>query len=127
MTDLYFGYNGDIVISPNKDVARVGSVAEKDLQQIYLRLMTEPGDFMVYPNLGCDLSILKGMPQSKSTGDLGKKIIRDSLQNEIYSGIFRGRNITIDAIPVSENSIRFDVHIENNGTEPVTLTVTQDI
>lgn len=127
MSDLYFSYNGDLVISPNKDIAKIESMSEKDVQQIYLRLMTEPSDFVVYPLVGCDLSILKGMPQSKSTGDLGKRIIRESLENESYGGIFRGRQISIEAVPVSETKIRFDVHIEDNSVEPITLSVMQEI
>jgi len=127
MSDFYFDLSGDIRISPNKDIAMTQSLAQKDTQQIYLRLMTEPNDFTIYPTLGCDLSLLKGMPQSKSTGELGKRIIRDALENETKGGVFRGRRISIDAIPTSANSIRFDVHIEDNGFEPITLSVTQNI
>jgi hypothetical protein len=127
MSDFYFGYDGDIKISGNKDIARVQNRAQDDTQQIYLRLMTEPNDFTVYPALGCDLSFLRGMPQTKTTGEIGKRIIRQALEDEARGGIFKGRSISIDAVPVSPTAIRFDVHIEDNSVEPITLSITQQI
>jgi hypothetical protein len=124
MSDFYFDISGDIKISPNKDIATTQSRSQSDVQQMYIRLMTEPGDFYSYPKLGCDLSALYGMPQTKQTGEIGKRIIQQSLSRE---GIFGDRRVSIEAIPTSRNSIRFDVHIENNGIEPVTISVTQDL
>lgn len=124
MSDLYFDLSGDIKISPNKDIASTQTRSQSDIQQIYIRLMTEPGDFYSYPRLGCDLNVLYGMPQTRETGEIGKRIIKQSLSKE---GIFGDRNITINAVPTSRNSIRFDVHIQNNGIEPVTISVTQDL
>lgn len=124
MADLYFDLSGDIKISPNKDISLTQSRSQSDVQQIYIRLMTQPGDFYSYPKLGCDLDMLYGMPQSPETGELGKRIIKQSLSRE---GIFSGRNISINAVPTSRTSIRFDVHIENSGIEPVTISVTQDL
>ena len=127
MSDFYFDLSGDILISSNKDIAVAQNGQQRDIQQIYMRLMTEPSDFTIYPRLGCDLSILRGMPQNRSTAEIGKRIIRDCLENALKGGIFRGRSITIDAVPVSATGIRFDVHIENNTAEPVTLSVVQEL
>lgn len=88
MSDLYFDLSGDIMVSPNNDLAIVTNSGAKDVQQIYIRLMTETGDFQAYPQLGCDLSMLYGMPQSIATGEIGKRIIRASLEDST-----RGRNI----------------------------------
>lgn len=124
MADFYFDLSGDIKISPNKDIAMTQSRAQNDVQQIYIRLMTEPGDFYSYPQLGCDLNILYGMPQSRATGEIGKRIIRQAL---IREGVFGDRNITINAVPTSTTSIRFDVHIEDNSLEPTVISVTQEL
>ena len=124
MSDLYFTMTGDLLVNGNKDIARTSSSLQDDIQQVYLRLMTEPGDFYIYPALGTDLSILYGMPQSKETGDLGKQLIRAALEKE---DVFRGRNIQIDAIPTGPDTIRFDVHIITDTNEPVVLSVTQDL
>lgn len=116
--------SGDIVINGNKDIALTSNGLQDDIQQVYLRLMTEPGDFYVYPQLGTDLSILYGMPQNKETGDLGKRLIRAALEKE---GIFQGRNIKVDAVPTGPDSIRFDVHIVSDFYEPIVLSVTQSL
>jgi hypothetical protein len=124
MSDLYLTMNGDLLINGNKDIAATTSSLQDDIQQVYIRLMTEPGDFYIYPALGTDLSMLYGMPQSKETGDFGKRLIRAALEKE---DIFRGRNIQIEAIPTGPDTIRFDVHIITDTNEPVVLSVSQDL
>lgn len=124
MSDLYFSLNGDIVINGNKDVAMVSSTLQADIQQVYMRMMTEPGDFYIYPLLGIDLSLLYGMPQTPETGEFGKRLIKAGLQKE---GLFKGRNIKIDAVPTSRDTIRFDIHIISDTNQPITLSVTQSL
>jgi len=124
MSDLYLTQEGDLLIDGNKDIARVTDSLQNDIQQVYLRLMTEPGDFYVYPLLGIDLSIMYGMPQSKETGEFGKKLIRSGLQKE---GLFKGRNIKIDAVPTGPDTIRFDIHILSDIDRPVVLSISQNL
>lgn len=112
------------MINGNKDVAMTTNALQDDIQQIYLRLMTEPGDFQVYPQLGTDMSMLYGMPQTKETGEFGKRLIRAALEKE---NVFEGRNIKIDAVPTGPDSIRFDVHIISDFNEPIVLSVTQNL
>jgi hypothetical protein len=108
VSDFYIDLAGDLRITGNGDIALTQSPGEKDIQQVYLRLMTEPGDFYIYPNLGTDLSMLYGMPQTPETGDFGKRLIRAALERE---NIFGNRQISIEAVPTSADSIRFDVFI----------------
>lgn len=124
MSDFYLGFDGDIKISSNKDIALVQSTAQNDLQQIYLRMMTEPGDFYVYPKLGVSLSSLYGMPQDPATAEYGKRLIREALDRE---GVFRGKNIQIKAVPTSPDSIRFDVQLITSYGEPVVLSINQNL
>jgi hypothetical protein len=124
MSDLYFTLDGDIVISGLKDIALAPSSMHEDIQQIYLRMMTEPGDFYIYPQLGIDLSRLYGMPQSKETAEFGKALIRAGIQRE---GLFKGRNIQIKAVPTSPDTIRFDIHIISDIDEPIMLSVSQNL
>jgi hypothetical protein len=124
MSDFYLDLSGDLKIDSNGDIALVQTTAEKDVQQVYIRLMTEPGDFYIYPYLGTDLSILYGMPQTKETGDLGKRIIRAALERE---GAFSNRGIQIEAVPVSRDSIRFDVIVTTDFNEPTVLSVVQSL
>jgi len=124
MSDLYFTLNGDIAIDGNSDIAVATSSLQTDVQQIYMRLMTEPGDFYVYPDLGIDLSMLYGMPQRPQTAEFGKKLIREGITRE---GLFKGRNIKIHAVPTGPDTIRFDIHIYSDVDQPVVLSISQSL
>ena len=58
MPDFYIDLSGDLAVNGTGDLALVQSMAEKDIQHVYMRLMTEPGDFFIYPQLGTQLSML---------------------------------------------------------------------
>ena len=124
MSDLYIDLNGDLLVTGSGDLALAETPTAVDLQQVYIRLMTEPGDFFMYPQLGTDLSILYGMPQTSQTGDFGKRLIRAALERE---GVFKNRQITIEAVPTSADAIRFDVYLMSNNAEPTVLSITQDL
>lgn len=124
MSDLFLTVSGDIAINGSRDIALTSSSFQNDVQQVYIRLMTEPGDFYVYPTLGVNLNVLYGMPQTPETGEVGKRMIRAALDRE---GAFRGKNISINAVPTSRDTIRFDVHVVNNSNQPVTLSVNQNL
>lgn len=124
MSDFYLNLTGDITVNGFGDIASVQTQSEKDVQHIYIRLMTEPGDFYIYPQLGTQLSMLYGMPQTPQTGDFGKRLIRAALERE---GVFRNRQITIEAVPVSADEIRFDVYLTGNLNEPTVLSITQNL
>ena len=124
MPDLYFSFDGDMKLSSNNDITLTQSIAQNDLQQIYMRLMTEPGDFYVYPKLGTALSALYGMPQDPATADYGKSLIRSALDRE---GVFAGKNIVISAVPTSPDSRRFDIKLITGYGEPIVLSINQNI
>jgi hypothetical protein len=122
--DLFLTVNGDLMLNSNKDIAMVNNSMQNDVQQVYVRLMTEPGDFFSYPTLGVDLTTLYGMPQIPETGEYGKQLIKTALERE---GIFKGRNITIEAVPTGPDTIRFDVHVLTSANQPVTLSIKQNL
>lgn len=124
MSDLYLTMSGDLLVNGGKDLSITTSSMQDDIQQVYIRLMTEPGDFAAYPSIGTDLSLLYGMPQSKETGDYGSRLIRSALERE---DVFKGRNIEIKSIPTSKDSIRFDVHIITDTNQPVIISVDQTL
>jgi len=124
MSDLYFTLDGDLVLDGGKDIALSPNAVHEDIQQIYLRMMTEPGDFYIYPQLGIDLSRLHGMPQTQATAEFGRALIRSGLSRE---GLFKGRNIQIGAVPTGPDTIRFDIHIISDIDEPIMLSVSQSL
>lgn len=124
MTDFYFSEYGDLKIGPNGDIAVADTQWRDDVQQAYLRIRTEPGDFVLYPGLGAELQRLFGRPQTERTGDIGKAIILEALNRE---NRFSGRAITIKAIPTGPQTIRFDVFIVSGSRSELLLTVEQEL
>ena len=124
MADLYFSEDGDLKISVNKDVAATQSEARNLAQQIYLRIMTELGDFLIYPDLGAQLDKLMGMPQTPQTGKYGEKLITDALMRD---GRLRGRPLSVKAIPTGPQTLRFDIYTMVESRNSLILSVEQDL
>jgi hypothetical protein len=122
--DWYLSQDGDLKVSPNRDIALTDTDWRDDAQQAYIRIMTEPGDFLIYPTLGANLSRLYGMPQSTQTGELGKAIIREALERE---NRFQGKGLVYKAVPISEQTIRFDVYIVSGVRDQLILSIEQNL
>lgn len=120
--DLYFTQAGDLAVSSSGDLALTQTEWRDDVQQVYVRLMTDAGDYIIYPELGASLSTLYGLPQSQATGERGISLIRAALDRE---GRFLGKNYRVDAIPDSYQSIRFDVYISTGSRDQVRLSIEQ--
>lgn len=122
--DMYMYESGDLAISPAGDIAVTQTPWRHDVQQAYLRMMTDIGDFLVYPDLGASLSNLFGMPQSPETGQHGTNLIGSALDRE---GVFTGKRYTINAIPTGPQTIRFDVSLISGSQEQIVLSVEQGL
>jgi hypothetical protein len=124
MADWYFSEAGDIRVGSDGDIAVTDTAWRDDAQQAYIRIKTEPGDFVLYPNLGADLDQLRGMRQSESTGAVGKQIIKNALET---SNAFLGRQFMYKAVPTGPQTIRFDVFVINNNRDNLILSIEQDL
>lgn len=122
--DFYFSGSGDLKLSPSGDIALTVDSWRDDAQQAYIRLKTEPGDYLLYPNLGAHLERLYGMPQSHETGELGKAIIKDAMARE---GRFAGQSIEVQAVPTGPQTIRFDMFLVSGSFREMLLSVEQDL
>lgn len=122
--DLYFSEEGDIAVSPSGDIATTQTPWRDDVQQAYIRVMTDEGDYMLYPDLGASLSLLYGMPQSPETGNYGVALITSALNRE---GRFGGRPFMVNAVPVGPQTLRFDVEITSGSREQIQLSVEQGL
>jgi hypothetical protein len=122
--DWYFSEDGDIKVSPSGDIAITESPWRDDAQQAYIRVKTEPADFVLYPTLGTELSQLFGMPQTEATGQYGAALIEEALNRE---GRFIGKPIRINAVPTGPQTIRFDIFIESGSRSQLILSVEQDL
>lgn len=124
MADLYLYESGDLAVSPSGDLAVTQTSWRDDVQQAYVRMMTEVGDFQVYPTLGASLSQLYGRPQSPSTGKFGMDLIRSALDRE---GRFTGKPYTVNAVPTGPQAIRFDLAVTSGSREQILLSVEQGL
>ena len=122
--DLYFSESGDLKLTPTRDIALTDSDWRDSAQKAFIVMQTHPGDFTLYPRLGTDLSQLYGMPQSKQTGDLGIKIIEESLTR---TNMFSSSNIQIKAIPTGLQTIRFDVYVINGTRKNMMISIQQEL
>lgn len=122
--DLYFTSDGDLAMSPSGDLAITDTPWRDDVQQAYIRVMTDEGDYLLYPDLGASLSTLFGMPQSPETGSFGVSLITAALNRE---GRFNGRSFSVNSVPTGPQSIRFDVDILSGSRETIRLSVEQNL
>ena len=122
--DLYLTEDGDLAANHAGDISTTSNPWRDDLQQAYVLVMTEQGDFLTYPGLGASLNDLKGMPQSPATGKHGEDLIRASLQRE---GRFVGLPFTVTAVPTGPNTIRFDVEIVSGSRQQVRFSIEQEL
>lgn len=122
--DLYFNEEGDLEISPSGDIAVTDTPWRDDVQQAYIRVMTDEGDYLLYPELGASLSRLYGLPQSPDTGAYGEHLITSALNRE---GIFAGKPFVVTSVPVGPQTIRFDIDITSGSRDTIKLSVEQDL
>lgn len=122
--DLYFTEEGDIALSPSGDIALSDTPWRDDVQQAYIRVMTDEGDYLLYPELGASLSFLYGMPQSPDTGSYGEELIKSALNRE---GRFTGKSFDVRAVPIGPQAIRFDVDIISGSRDVIRLSVEQNL
>ena len=122
--DLHLTEDGDMAISPSGDLALTKTNWRDDVQQAYLRMMTDVGDYVLYPALGATLSTLYGMPQSPETAKVGISLIQAAMERE---GRFTGKPVDVQAVPTGQQTIRFDVYISAGSQDRVRLSVEQDL
>lgn len=124
MSDLYFNESGDVQRSSNGDFAITSTTWRDDVQQAYIRIMTEEEDYVLYPALGATLSKLWGLPQSPETAKIGIDLITAALDRE---GRFQGKPFLVEAVPTGFQTIRFDVTMVSGSREQIVLSVEQNL
>ena len=122
--DLYMTTAGDLAISTNGDLANTQTSWQSSAQQAYLRIMTDIGDYLLYPNMGANLSTMYGMPQSQATGEYGIQLIQSALTRE---NMFTNNQIKVAAVPISPQTIRFDVFITSGSQQQIKISLQQNL
>jgi hypothetical protein len=122
--DFYMTTTGDIALGTNGDIAPTASTWQSSGQQAYIRIMTDIGDYLLYPKLGANLSTMYGMPQSQATGDYGIQLIQSALARE---GVFGTSNIQVSAVPIGPQIIRFDVYLTVGSQQQIKISLQQNL
>ena len=122
--DLYFDETGDIAIATNGDIEMTPTSWRDQVQQAYIRIMTDVGDYVLYPTLGANLSSLYGMQQTPTTGSFGASLISNALTE---GNAFNNTQITVNAVPTDYQAIRFDVSIKSGSMRTILLSVEQNL
>lgn len=122
VVDLHLTDSGDLAISDRGDIAITTSDAERVRQQAQMRLGTEAGDFVFYPQLGASLQRLVGLPNTEKTGNFGKNLI---LRTLTYDNFMGKSSPLIDAVPTRADMIEFEVRIPLGQRESILLTLAQ--
>lgn len=116
--------DGDIALSPAGDFAITDTPWRELSQHAYISILTQKGDFLLYPQLGSELEKLIGLPQAPSTGEVGKQIISDALRKLPR---FQTLPIDIRAIPTGPQSIRFDIYVTSGYKSDMVLSIEQNL
>ena len=122
--DMIFNESGDIQRSSTGDIAVTDTQWRDTVQQAYIRLMTDSGDYTLYPALGASLSQLYGMPQTAATGAFGKSLILNALTGD---NTFTASQVSVVAVPTDRQSIRFDVTLSSGSLQQLTLSLQQNL
>lgn len=122
--DFLFSESGDVQVSPSGDIALTPDQWTDSIQQAYIRIMTDAGDYLMYPQLGASLSQLYGMPQTANTGALGVKMIVEALTSD---NTFTASQVMVKAVPTDYQTIRFDISLTAGSLQALQLSVEQNL
>jgi phage baseplate assembly protein W len=112
--DLENQIEGDFIVDETGDFALTADY-ESARQDITNRLRTQKGDWRSHPNLGADLELLEGEPNTRETGMQGTTQIYEALT---YDHRFNLEDLHVRAVPTSIEEIQFFVLLDadENGT-----------
>jgi hypothetical protein len=94
---------GDFMVDESGDFALTGEY-ESARQDLTNRARTQKGDWRSHPNIGADLELLEGEPNTRATGEKGTEQLYEAMT---YDGRFDTRDLNIRAVPTSIENIDF--------------------
>jgi len=121
-TDFYLTDDGDLAVSNQGDVALTQTPQEQIKQQCNMRLATQRNDFVPYPEIGASLQRLVGLPNTKNTAVLGRKLIERAL---CFDGFVPKGRLKIDSYPTNIDTIVFEVAVPWGIREYVNIQLEQ--
>lgn len=95
--------DGDFGVDESGDFA-LTSDYESARQDMANRIRTQKTDWRSHPNIGADLELLEGEPNTRETGERGQAQIYETLT---YDSRFDILDLTVRAVPTSIEQIDF--------------------
>lgn len=111
------GIEGDFVVDESGDFALTEDY-ESARQDITNRIRTQTGDWRSHPDIGADLELLEGEPNTRETGQRGEEQIYRTLT---YDNRFDTEDLHVRAVPTSIDSIDFYVMLDTDSRKPVVV------
>lgn len=99
--------NGDLTLTSDYECAR---------QDIINRIRTQKGDWGRHENIGGNLELLEGQPNTRETAYQGVKQIQNTLT---YDGRFHEEDLHIRPVPTHIQNIEFYTLLDTNKSEPI--------
>lgn len=122
--DLAITDDGDLRLSNNGDFAvtdhRYGAI----LQEIFSRVRTELGDFVLYPWFGSNIYKIWGLPNDPKTGSIGSSHLLSAITHD---GKLSQAQVSVKPIPTSPFTIRFDIDIRFSRDQMNLITLEQKL
>jgi hypothetical protein len=124
MIDIATTDDGDLQVSSSGDLALTTHQYSADLQQAYLVVRTELGDFSLYPTFGSDIYKLWGLPNTPKTAEKGVQELHRAIT---ANGRLANASVGVKAVPTAANAIRFDIDIQFARSTTHILTLEQKL
>jgi hypothetical protein len=105
----------DLALTNDYDSAR---------QDMINRIRTQTGDWRSHPDLGADLELLEGEPNTRETGYKGAEQILRSLT---YDGRFNAEDLLIRPVPTSIHSIDYYTVLDTDENKPLIVKETLNL
>ena len=114
-TDLYFTRRGDFALAPDGDILDTSEDPLRSLlQEIRTRLQSEKGDWVLYPNLGADVSNVIGEPNNKATAENLKAKVTAALSQ---FNLVDTRDLEITYAPIGAHTLLLRINIKVMATD----------
>ncbi len=88
-------------------------------QDISNRSRTQTGDWRSHPQIGGDLELLEGEPNTRETANKGVAQLRETLT---YDGRFSNGDLTIRAVPTSIYEVEYYCMVDAGQEEAIIVT-----
>ncbi|MEB2276893.1 hypothetical protein LAV82_23015 [Bacillus sp. ILBB4] len=121
--DLNNNVDGDFIADETGDFAMT-SEAESARQDINNRVRTQKTDWRSHPNIGADLELLEGEPNTRETGQRGQSQIYETLT---YDNRFDIADLEVRAVPTSIEQIDFYTMLNTDRNGTIVLTQPLDL